>query len=672
MDGRDNTGVGRGLTEKEAKARLKKYGPNAFKKAKKPGAAAIFLSQFKDILIIILLVSTLLSVLMGEFTEAAAIILIVMLNSVMGFVQEYRTEKTLDALTELASPEASVIRGGRVKKIPASQVVPGDVILLEAGDRIPADAELIAASGLESDESLLTGESLPAAKSTGDSVYMGAMVTGGRARAQVFATGMDTEMGRIAGMLGDIGGERTPLQRRLAELGKYIAAGCVAVCAAVSAAGILRGEPVFDMIVTGISLAVAAVPEGLPAIVTISLALGVGRMLKRNALVRKLTSVETLGCASVVCSDKTGTLTCNRMTVRRVYSGCGMTDMSKIAQAGARGKLPGDIRAVLETGMCCNNAEAEDSAGARRGAAKVTGDPTEAALLLAGICAGITPGEVKRKYTRTGELPFDPVRKCMSVTVLQGGGRRQLMLKGAPDAVLKKCVSVLRNGEVKPLTEAVKREIISANDAMADDGLRVLALACRDIASLWHAQSGQLESGLVFCGLEGMMDPPRPEAAPAVEKCRRAGIRVVMITGDHQRTAAAVARELGILTPGGRVVTGAQLDEMSDARLAVEASGISVFARVTPAHKLRIVKCLKSRGEVVAMTGDGGKRRARGQGGGYRRQHGPYGHRRHEGGVVDNTARRQFCLNGGRRRGRQGDIQQYSQIHPLYAVVQYR
>ena len=617
---RTGTADERGLSEHEAKQRLKKYGPNVFAQGKKVRPAAIFISQFKDVLIIILVISTLLSVFMGEFTEAVAILLIIMLNAIMGFVQEYRTEKTLDALKNMAAPTARTVRAGVQRVVPASQVVPGDVIMLEAGDRVPADAHLLGDAVMQADESLLTGESLPVGKHAGGTVYMGTMITKGHARALVYATGMSSEMGRIAGMLGSIEEEQTPLQKRLEQLGKYIAIGCLAICAVVSMTGILRGEPVFNMIVTGISLAVAAVPEGLPAIVTISLALGVSRMLKRNALIRKLTSVETLGCASVICSDKTGTLTENRMTVREIYTPGRVIEVTgsgtqtngdficngvKVAPASL-----GDARLALEIGMCCNNAQLKTEARGgllSRGKKKITGitgDPTEAAMLVAGEKAGIAERDIATRFRRVAELPFDSERKCMSVTVLAKNGGRRLFVKGAPDVMLKKCAYISLGGVKQPLSDAKRREILVANDNMAGRALRVLALAYRDDPPL-SQRPEELERDLTFSGLEGMMDPPRPEACEAVRKCRRAGIKVVMITGDHERTAAAVAKELGILKTGDDVITGAQLEKMSDAELMRRAPHTSVYARVSPGHKLRIVRSYKRCGNVVAMTGDG-------------------------------------------------------------------
>jgi Ca2+-transporting ATPase len=601
-----------GLSEHEAAKLLKKHGANEFKNAKKINPLVIFAEQFKDILTIILVVSTLLSFIMGEVTEAVAIILIILLNAIMGFVQEYRTEKTLDALKKLAAPTAKVIRDGKTCEVTAAVIVPHDLVLLEAGDRVPSDALLIEAVDLQADESLLTGESLPVDKKAGASgsagvVFMGTMITRGHAKAITSATGMNTEMGKIAGILSSIESTETPLQKRLAELGKYIAIGCLAICAIVTITGILRGEPVMNMILTGISLAVAAVPEGLPAIVTISLALGVRRMLKRNALIRRLPAVETLGCATVICSDKTGTLTENRMTVRQIVTPSHTLSL-ETAKSGTVFLCDGkkvnpanmpDVRSTLETGVICNNAKFRSGSKER-----IDGDPTEGALLIAAQRAGINVNSLINHTKRTGEIPFDSERKCMSV-VVQCPGALRLYTKGAPDIIIEKCTRVCLGGKEVPFTAELKRKMTAANDTMADNALRVLALAYRDIPFDIGKPTAALENNLVFLGLEGMMDPPRQEVYGAIRKCRRAGIKTVMITGDHKKTAAAVARELGILKDNNLVLTGAELDRMSQKQLELAAPKTAVFARVSPAHKLRIVKAFKKNGNIVAMTGDG-------------------------------------------------------------------
>lgn len=607
----------RGLSEREAKKRLSKYGQNVFAHGKKVRPLHIFFVQFQDILIIILLISTALSVFMGELSEAIAILLIVILNAIMGFVQEFRTEKTLDALKNMAAPMARVVRDGESVQIPATNVVPGDILELDSGDRVAADAALVEGAGVQVDESLLTGESVPVEKHAerADKVFMGTMMTKGRAFASVIATGMQTEMGKIAGMISDIKDEQTPLQKRLAELGKFIAVACLVICAVVTVTGILRGEPVMNMVIIGISLAVAAVPEGLPAIVTIALALGVGRMLKRNALIRKLTAVETLGCASVICSDKTGTLTENRMTVRRVFTplhdltvtGSGFSTAGDFLQEGKKVRAQDleDVIRTMEVAACCNNAELHFAHGLlHKGKVEIMGDPTEAALLVMTSKAGITRESVGRTYETLMELPFDSERKCMSV-VVRAHGRKRLLVKGAPDVILNKCrlVHGARGDEL--LTNAMRARIRQMNDEMADSALRVLAMAWRDLPEQVGNTPETLEKDLTFAGLAGMIDPPRKEAFSAVRKCIRAGIRPVMITGDHKKTAAAIARELGILRGSDGVLTGEELDALSDAELMRAVQRTSVFARVSPGHKLRIVRSLKRSGNVVAMTGDG-------------------------------------------------------------------
>lgn len=625
-----------GLTEKEADRKLKEHGPNAITHKKKISPLKILFEQFTDIMIIILLISTAVSAFMGEITEAVTIIAIVVVNAILGFVQEFRTEKTLEALKQLAAPAANAIRSGRVTSIPAEQVVPGDVILLDAGDRVPADADIIECSSLQVDESLLTGESVPVEKvvtsggragrrmesksgsgtAKRSSVYMGTIVTGGRAKALVYSTGMNTEMGHIADMIQNIEEDQTPLQKRLEHLGKLIAIGCLLICAVVAVTGVLRGEDLFVMLLAGISLAVAAVPEGLPAIVTISLALGVQRMLKRNALIRKLPAVETLGCASVICSDKTGTLTENRMTVRKIFA-CGvMTEVegSSLSTGGVfsvRGKAvkPAETAALklaLEIGALCNNAiltKAEQNGG-RSNLLELSGDPTEGALLVAAAKAGIMPETLEKEYNRVFELPFDSDRKCMSVVCRNKKGESFIYVKGAPDVIIKKCKSILtKNGTVE-LTNTESVKILGTNDQMAGEALRVLGVAYRRLGTV-SSKNSEIEKELVFVGLVGMIDPPRKEAADAVRICRLAGIKPVMITGDHKITAAAIARELYISQSDNETITGDEIEKLGENGLERVAPNVSVYARVSPKHKLMIVRALRKLGHVVAMTGDG-------------------------------------------------------------------
>ena len=630
-----------GLTEKEAKYKLQKHGLNILAERKKISPLKILFQQFTDLMVIILMISTVISGFMGEMTEAVTIIAIVLVNAIMGFVQEFKTEKTMEALKSLAAPSAKVIRDEQQVSIPAEEIVPGDILVIEAGDRIAADAAILESSSLHVDESLLTGESVPVEKSSlknnkalidpfdkKSSVYMGTVVTGGRAKAVVYATGMKTEMGHIADMIQNIEDDETPLQRRLAHLGKLIAVGCLLICAIVSVTGVIRGEELFTMLLSGISLAVAAVPEGLPAIVTISLALGVQRMLKRNALIRKLPAVETLGCASIICSDKTGTLTENKMTVRKIYAAG-----YQLSVTGNGYNLEGDflvdnrssdplkvegIKLALEIGALCNNSvitrpASENTAMgkiksifSKQDTLKISGDPTEIALTIAAAKAGITQSSLNGTYQRIDELPFDSDRKCMSIVCKNNKGEIYVFTKGAPDMIIDKCNRIMSARGVIKLDELTKRSITRINDGMANNALRVMGLAFRKLETgTYNPNTKNIENDLIFVGLMGMIDPPRKEAIEAVQKCKLAGIKPVMITGDHKLTATAIARELNIFCEGDNVLTGAELDRMSDSQLEELAPSVSVYARVSPKHKLMIVRVLKKLGHIVAMTGDG-------------------------------------------------------------------
>ena len=622
-----------GLSEKEAQKRYEKYGPNILQEKKRISALKIFIEQFSDFMVLILLAATTVSIFMGEMTEAITIMVIVVVNAILGFVQEYRTEKTMEALKGLAAPTAKVIRDGNQFEIVAEDIVPGDLIILETGDRIPADAVLVESNGLFIDESLLTGESVPVEKisnnntrsSEKSSIYKGTNVTRGRGKAVVCATGMMTEMGKIAGMIQDIETEETPLQKRLDHLGKYIVFGCLVICAIVSLTGILRGENLFTMLLAGISLAVAAVPEGLPAIVTIALALGVQRMLKKKALIRKLPAVETLGCASVICSDKTGTLTENKMTVRKMYAGNyievrgGSLSSKGEFISGLREINPekeDSLKIALEIGVLCNNAIMSRTIDDRQGTLnkikssltqeekwELSGDPTEAALLVAGAKGGILQEEINKEYKRLEEIPFDSERKCMSVISRNRKGESFVFTKGATDVIIEKCTKIYTSRGIVELDEASKRKILKTNDDMAKEALRVLGLAYKKINI--YSNFKDAESELIFVALTGMIDPPRKEASNAVKKCRLAGIHPIMITGDHKITAYAIARELNICEKGDKVLTGKELEKISDTKLQEVVDEVSVYARVSPKHKLRIVKALKKRGHIVAMTGDG-------------------------------------------------------------------
>ncbi|MCI5752009.1 MAG: cation-translocating P-type ATPase [Oscillospiraceae bacterium] len=631
---------GKGLSSRQAEERLTKYGKNVLASSKKAKPLKIFLGQFRDVMVMILLAATVISFLLGETADGITIVVIVTINAVLGFVQEYRTEKTLLALANMTAPNAKVYRDGHLVTLPSSEIVPDDVILVEAGDKVPADAVIIKARDLCADESVLTGESLPAAKKEGDTtdsdnrigrqdvIYSGTMITKGSAEARVIATGTSAQMGKISGMLTDIEQEETPLQKRLAELGKIVAIICIAVCIIVAGAGILRGEPVFDMLMTGITIAIAAIPEGLPATVTIALALAVSRMLKRNALVHKLHSVETLGCTSVICTDKTGTVTENKMTVTEVYCG---GELYSVSGTGNRrdGKIfpkksdsgeivpyrknkdksselaeisysdCGEDFTLLLNGMIlCENADiyAEKVPGKYSSEWQTSGDPTETALLIAAAKSGADIGRLRSENLRTDEIPFESETRCMSV-ICRNGSNRTIYSKGACDVILNRCRFVNIKGNIMDLTHELKKEISDECGRMSAAGLRVLAFS-------YKKGGGSDKEQMIFLGLCGMTDPPRPEAKRAVRLCRNAHIKTVMITGDHKETAAAVAREAGILR-GGMVVGGDELARMSDEKLDDIIDKVSVFARVTPADKLRIVQAFKRRGGIVTMTGDG-------------------------------------------------------------------
>jgi len=620
-----------GLTEKEAAEKLVTEGENIFGENRKTGPMKIFLGQFKDVMVMILLAATVVSVLLGEISDAVTIILIVLLNAILGFVQEYRTEHTLEALRSMTSPTAKCWREGRLTEIDAAKLVTGDIIELEAGDRIPADAAVIKAAGFFSDESILTGESTAVGKTAGDTadrdnslnkqniVYCGASATKGTCRAEVIATGKRTQMGRISEMLTDIDSEATPLQKRLAELGKVVAIICLAVCAAVFAAGVLRGENVFDMLMTGITIAIAAIPEGLPATVTIALALAVSRMLKQKALVNKLHSVETLGCTSVICSDKTGTITENRMTVTELstvhedyfFSGMGYRVSGAVTKGEDIAVNPITEKALTEAmrcGVLCSTAEicTQDTPKSRnrgvlagKGEWKVTGDPTEAALLIAAAKSGITREQLSGNHRIIEEYPFDSETRFMAVHCVCGSEKR-IYFKGAEEVILPRCSQYMdENGKPVPITAAVRRELEEKVGEMSDKALRVLALAVC-ISESFEPDRGNL----VFLGFAGMTDPPREEAKTAIRKCASASVKTVMITGDHKNTAVAVAKKAGLLK-GGMAITGAELDKLTDEELDRNIGKYTVFARVEPVHKLRIVKSFKRRGEIVTMTGDG-------------------------------------------------------------------
>jgi Ca2+-transporting ATPase len=634
----------RGLTAAEARRRLAELGPNELAGAPREPWWRILLAQFQDFMVLVLLCATILSYTLGETADAITIIVIVVINAVLGFVQEYRAEQSLEALKQLTAPVARVVRDAEEAMAPAKELVPGDLLLVEAGDRIPADCRILQATGLEVEEAALTGESLPVRKrpdwtgapdaALGDRrnmLYMGTTATRGRALAVVVATGMATEMGKIADMIGEVEVEETPLQRRLEQLGKWLVAVCLGVCALVVAAGLLRAEnltgpELTQLILAGVSLAVAAIPEGLPAIVTVALAIGVQRMIRRNAIVRKLQAVETLGCATVICSDKTGTLTKNEMMVRAAWAGGrryavtgdGYRPAGEFLLDGKpqRPTEDPDLAVALKSALLCANAQLVQEGG-RRGSGRpvyqIQGDPTEGALVVVAAKAGYRGSAVQSRHPRVLEIPFESERRRMAVVCRSPEGEAAVHLKGAPDTVVDLCSHISNGGRLEPMTAEWRRRILAENERMAGEALRVLAVATRPIALTDPAltqtegdrQAAMVEEGLVFLSLFGLIDPPRPEVKRAVAAATKAGIRTVMITGDHPITALAVARELGIAGPEGWAVTGRELDAFAEDELQTIVQSYRVFARVSPEHKLRIVRAFKSLGEVVAMTGDG-------------------------------------------------------------------
>jgi Ca2+-transporting ATPase len=622
------TDVDCGLTSAEAARRRAEHGDNVLREKPPEAWWRKLLRQFRELVIWILMAAAVIAAAMGDWTDTAAIVAIVLVNAIIGFLQEERALRALAALQRMSAPLARVVRDGEPRQVPAREVVPGDRIELEAGDAVPADARLIEAFGLRAQEAALTGESepaekepagpLPAATPLGDRrsiVHAGTVVAAGRAAALVVSTGMTTELGRIASLLERAEPETTPLQRRLAELGRLLIVICLAVVVVIFALELMRGGRVTDVLLRAVSLAVAAVPEGLPAVVTVVLAIGLQRMVARNALVRRLPSVETLGSVTVICTDKTGTLTRNEMTVREIVTagGCyevtggGYVPQGEFFAAGS-GREPvvpetqPDLWRLLVIGGRCGNASVQPESG---GGWRAIGDPTEAALVVAAVKGGVDVSDPSEPVIF--ELPFDSDRKRMSVVVQRLHGGRVLETKGATEAVLPRCTAELRDGEVVPLTADRRQAILAAATGMADHALRVLSLACRDLAphEPLDGTAHDRERELVHVGLAGMIDPPRDEARAAVATCRSAGIRPVMITGDHPATALAIGRELGLADGTGRAVTGAELDTLSADELAAAVETISVYARVTAEHKLRVVKAWQKRGQVVAMTGDG-------------------------------------------------------------------
>ena len=592
-----DTDPDQGLTQGEGARRLAGYGENKLEKAKPPGLFRQVLAQLRDPMILVLLAAAALSFFAGggqDWLDTAIILLIVVFNTVISVSQEDNARKALEALEKLAAPRARVLREGVERRLESTHLVPGDILLLEAGDYVPADGRILWAAGLQTDESAMTGESLPVHKRAGDGlppdtplaerknmVIGGTVVTGGRAKVVVTATGMQTEMGKIAGLLLRQGQGETPLQRKMKEVSRVLSLVCVGVCAVMFGVGMLQHRDILDMFLTAVALAVAAIPEGLPAIVTIVLAVGVGRMARRNAIIKRLPAVETLGCASVICSDKTGTLTKNQMTVLEVWT-----------------PAPAHRDRALTLGTLCGDAQ--------EGPGGYIGDPTETAIAQAAAQAGLEKAALERDMPRRGEAPFDSVRKRMATCHALPNGEALVAVKGAPEAVLARCTHLLGAQGPRPLTDGDRRRIAQVGGDLAGQALRVLAVAQRLQPALPKSMAAEsLEAELTFVGLIGMMDPPRPEVRQAVDRCAGAGIRPVMITGDHKDTAVAIAKQLNIYRPGDKAIDGAGLDFLPQETLEEEIEAFSVYARVTPEHKMRIVQAWQRRGHVVAMTGDG-------------------------------------------------------------------
>jgi len=653
------TDLARGLSQGEAQARIDKFGANELSERPRPGFLALLADQFNNYLVIILIVAALVSLALGEYVDSIAIMVIVVLNAVVGVIQESKAERALEALKKMAAPNAQVIRDGRQTTIPGREIVAGDIVLLEAGNYVPADLRLVESVNLKIEEASLTGESLPVEKNAGvvldseiplgdrkNTAFMSTLITYGRGKGLVTGTGMNTQIGLIAEMIQSFEAEDTPLQKKLEHLGKVLGSACLAVCALVFIFGLFRDTHLADalnggfldyltaektvivnLFMTAVSLAIAAVPEGLPAIVTICLALGMQRMIKHNALIRKLPAVETLGCATVICSDKTGTLTQNEMTVVQGWAGgkrfrisgegYGPNGAFFIGNDPFDPRSDADTSLLLNGALICNDArleETSDEAGQRSW--QIVGDPTEGALVVAAAKSGAQRGDLDKAWPRVQEIPFDSERKRMSTihriddtragALLPDAAPFMALVKGAPDVILDLCGQWLESGRGVSLNEVQRRLILEQNHDMASQALRVLAVAYRPLPeNPSNVNPETIEKDLIFVGLLGMIDPPRPEVIDALQVARTAGLKCIMVTGDYKDTAEAIARDIGLLTPGGLVLTGAEIEKLSDQELADRADQLTVCCRVSPQHKTRIVDALKSRGHVVAMTGDG-------------------------------------------------------------------
>ena len=613
-----------GLTQKEVASRIKQYGFNELATVEKISPLTIFFRQFKSILILILVGATIVSLVTGHTVDAAVVFVIVLVSAVLGFTQEYRAERALEALKKMLSPTAVVIRDKKEVSISTKEIVPGDILVLREGDRISADARLIEAMSLRTNEASLTGESMPASKQTmrlsedisildrKNMVFSGTEVTSGKGKALVVATGMKTEFGKIAKQVTVAVKEETPLEKRTKKLGKWLGIVALSISVSTIIIGIFRGMPLIEVVLFGIALAVAAVPEALPAVVTGSLAIGVHKMAKRNAIVRKMPAVETLGSTTVICSDKTGTLTRGEMTVRKIYAGDTMINVTGVgyepkgefhAEGDGGNILQGEHFSLLMKGsLLCNDAELMVEEDKWR----IKGDPTEGALVVVAAKAGFQQTDVTKQYPRVSELPFSPERKRMTTIHSTPHSDQIVYMKGAPETILQRCDYVQKLDNIERLTEKDKKEILGINEEMASEALRVLGLAYKKISpSITNLDEEALEQDLIFLGLMGMMDPPREEATKAVEVCKQVKIKTIMITGDHKRTAMAIAEEMGIYQEGDTALTGEDLENMTDEEFEEIVEKVTVYALVSPAQKLKIVEAWKKKGQVVAMTGDG-------------------------------------------------------------------
>ena len=597
------TNINIGLSEEEAQKRFERYGPNNLKEKKKESIFVKFIKQFNDFMIITLIIAAIISAVVSklngeaDYIDSIIIVAIVIFNAIMGLVQEQKAEKSLEALKKMSAPNAKVRRNGRIQEIDATMVVPGDIVILEAGNYVPADCRLINSYNLKIEESALTGETIPSLKDSskilkentamGDlcnMVFATTIVVNGHGEAIVVETGMNTRVGKIAGMIIEDESPETPIQKKLAEVGKILAIACIIICVLIFVIGIFKKIPIIEMFMTSVGLAVAAIPEGLPAIVTIMLSIGVTKMAKKNSIIRKLPAVETLGSSSVICSDKTGTLTQNKMTVTEVRNCFGRANSS-------------ERKFILELGTMCTDTTEERI----NGMLGFVGEATEVAISNAAMDAGVSKSFLYDEMKRINDIPFDSKRKMMTTIHKYGNGYR-IITKGAPDVLLKRCSNCYSGGQIVPIFSK-KDDINEQNNQMAENALRVIAVAYKDVERLPEMQ--EMEKDLIFCGLIGMIDPPREGVKEAVRTCRRAGIKTVMITGDHLQTAKAIAKELGILKRGDLAIDGETLERMSQHELEQNIMDYSVFARVSPEHKVRIVKAFQSTGAVVAMTGDG-------------------------------------------------------------------